>query len=392
MKRLVIYFGLVILSLTITTNVFAQNIAISDVSHTADASAVLDVYSSSLGMLVPRMTTPPSSPANGLIYYNTSTNHLMFYDGSTWNALDYNDPWISSGGSTYLSNPGDMVGIGTSIPSNPITTLANNSTHIFMEDNVLGGDIGISYNNTNTGSVAAYSTGLISSFNQYVIRNTSAISVGTQSDGNTMLTAHYSGILDFSNQSRARVFQSIQYDANHPNAGQLIPFANWTEIFYDLNTYDEHGEFTLGNYQTGAPSFFKASEEGYYQVNARIDFILYDIINGEAINHPYPDGYVSIAIFVSTDGGNTYNMTAQGNKLQGTDNNFGGGDTDLQNNISPNLSDVIHLNPGDMVKIFAWQSVGHDGTSGIPLPLRIKEQNGVGGPDTQIYCSIHKAS
>ena len=31
----------------------AQNIAISDVSHTADASAVLDVYSTSLGMLVP---------------------------------------------------------------------------------------------------------------------------------------------------------------------------------------------------------------------------------------------------------------------------------------------------------------------------------------------------
>ena len=41
----------------------AQNIAISDVSHTADASAVLDVYSTSLGMLVPRLSSSPSTPA-----------------------------------------------------------------------------------------------------------------------------------------------------------------------------------------------------------------------------------------------------------------------------------------------------------------------------------------
>ncbi len=389
MKKLVIYYGLVILSFLITTNAFSQNIAISDVSHTADASAVLDVYSGSLGMLVPRMATAPSSPATGLLYYNTASNAFNFYDGSNWKALDYDDPWQHSGGTTTLTNINDFVGIGTSVPSYPLEIDATTSTPIFMVNSALNGDVGISFNNTNGGSLSAFSTGIISGLDEYVIRNTSAIAPGIQGDGNTVMTGHGSGIVDFSNQSRARVYQSI------PNSfgigGQLIPFGVWTEIMYDQLNYDEQNEIVLGNHMSSTPSYFTAKEEGYYQVNARIDFILHDVEFNESMDNPYYKGYVSIAIYVSTDGGATYNMYAQGNKLQGTDNNAGW--TNMPNNLAPNVSDVVPLKAGDMIKIFAWQNLGINAQGAQTfLPLRLNEQNGQGGPSTQIYCSIHKSS
>ena len=53
------------------------------------ASAQLDVASTTKGFLPPRMTTVQrdaiSSPAAGLIVYNTTTNKHQGYNGSTWN-------------------------------------------------------------------------------------------------------------------------------------------------------------------------------------------------------------------------------------------------------------------------------------------------------------------
>jgi hypothetical protein len=55
------------------------------------ASALLDVTSTTAGFLPPRMTTAQrdaiSSPAAGLMVYNTSTNKLNFYNGTAWEAV-----------------------------------------------------------------------------------------------------------------------------------------------------------------------------------------------------------------------------------------------------------------------------------------------------------------
>jgi hypothetical protein len=60
-------------------------------SYTAQSSALLQVDSTTKGVLFPRMTTilrdAISSPANGLVLYNTTTNKLQCYNGSTWNDL-----------------------------------------------------------------------------------------------------------------------------------------------------------------------------------------------------------------------------------------------------------------------------------------------------------------
>ena len=56
-----------------------------------NASAQLEVSSTTKGFLPPRMTTTQknaiSSPASGLMVYDTDTNKLCCYNGSTWNDL-----------------------------------------------------------------------------------------------------------------------------------------------------------------------------------------------------------------------------------------------------------------------------------------------------------------
>jgi uncharacterized protein (TIGR02145 family) len=56
-----------------------------------NASAILDVTSSTKGVLISRLTTTQrnavSNPAEGLIIYNTTTDKFEYYDGSAWKTM-----------------------------------------------------------------------------------------------------------------------------------------------------------------------------------------------------------------------------------------------------------------------------------------------------------------
>jgi hypothetical protein len=66
----------------------AQSMGISSTSITPDASSILEMRTTTKGVLIPRMTTAErdliSLPANGLMVYNTSTSRFNFYNGSAW--------------------------------------------------------------------------------------------------------------------------------------------------------------------------------------------------------------------------------------------------------------------------------------------------------------------
>ncbi|MBK8343394.1 MAG: hypothetical protein IPL12_08850 [Bacteroidetes bacterium] len=79
MKIRFIFYSLVFLCSTVFVR--AQNISINTTGAVADASAMLDITSTTKGILVPRMTTVQrnaiASPATGLLVYDTTLN--LFY-------------------------------------------------------------------------------------------------------------------------------------------------------------------------------------------------------------------------------------------------------------------------------------------------------------------------
>jgi hypothetical protein len=82
--------GLLILTLyfIVLQTGITQNVAINSDGSSPDPSAILDIQSDSLGLLIPRMSTAQrmaiTSPAIGLIVFDTSTNTVWCHEGSSW--------------------------------------------------------------------------------------------------------------------------------------------------------------------------------------------------------------------------------------------------------------------------------------------------------------------
>ncbi|MCP4440864.1 MAG: tail fiber domain-containing protein [Aureispira sp.] len=76
---------------TISQEMTAQGVGINDAGAQPDASAALDVSSTTKGVLVPRMTTAQrtavASPAKGLLVFDNTSNSFWFYNGSAWEEL-----------------------------------------------------------------------------------------------------------------------------------------------------------------------------------------------------------------------------------------------------------------------------------------------------------------
>lgn len=94
----------VIFFVTLGHDVSAQSsVGIGSASFTPDANSVLDVRSTTTGVLLPRMIADPTTAGNnddGLIYFNTVSQTYRYYDESanTWRAL------LNDGGSNFINN------------------------------------------------------------------------------------------------------------------------------------------------------------------------------------------------------------------------------------------------------------------------------------------------
>jgi hypothetical protein len=168
MRITLLSFLPLLLGLFLFQSVFSQNVGINDSGAAPNASAMLDVASSNKGMLVPRMNSflrnLISSPATGLLVYDTNTNSFWYYDGSGWVEIGAsvsgglsdadNDTYIEveempdediirfySGGtqSMYLDNktlhlaaPGQSVFVGTNAGTNDDGT-SNRNTYVGVE-------------------------------------------------------------------------------------------------------------------------------------------------------------------------------------------------------------------------------------------------------------------
>jgi hypothetical protein len=121
----------------------AQNVAINTDGSTPDATAILDVKSTNKGLLVPRMTTTQrtgiTSPAVGLLVFDTDSGSFWCYAGGKWNNLQ--SGWGLTGNS------------GTSAATNFIGT-TDNRPLIFKVNNNLAGSIYPGFTSVSLGYLA----------------------------------------------------------------------------------------------------------------------------------------------------------------------------------------------------------------------------------------------
>jgi hypothetical protein len=131
MKR-IIFFLIIVVTYQTT---FAQNVGIGTTSP--DASAKLDITSTTQGMLIPRMfhtqRNAIASPATGLIVYQTNnqplttnTSGFYLYDGTGWKRIARADEitWTVNGSNQY-SNVAGNVGIGNTTPTEKLDVAGN---------------------------------------------------------------------------------------------------------------------------------------------------------------------------------------------------------------------------------------------------------------------------
>jgi hypothetical protein len=314
-------------------------------------------------------------PANEGQTLSVTGNNLSISGGNSV-ALP-GSAWGINGSNIYF-NTGN-VGIGFNTPQTylHISDAAGMVLPQLQIDNAFAGSQGnasIGFASINT--PINYTIGLDNAMAEFKISAASQLQPAAQNDGVTMYKVIPPGITSFSNQSRARVFQS----AGAPP--EIIPFATWQPVDFDTPTYDTHGEFTVGSVGLSGPggpatTMFTAIEEGFYQVNARTDFQFMEDYDPSSLNI---NGYVCIAIYVGT-GGAPGTIFSKGNKLQGSAYAMSSGEElffALPNNLAPNVSDVIYLRPGDTIEIWVWQD--------------IYSAMGLVPGSSETYVSIHKIS
>ncbi len=105
MKKLLIIIALIY---TATPKpVLAQSLAVNTTGAVANTSALLDVSSTTKGLLIPRMTTAQrtaiATPATGLMVYDLTTASQWFYNGAAWEEFHSTSNAWSQGGNTLTA-------------------------------------------------------------------------------------------------------------------------------------------------------------------------------------------------------------------------------------------------------------------------------------------------
>lgn len=178
-RHIPLYIHIIAIAALITLsghNVRGQGLAVNTTGATAATSAILDVSSTSKGMLLPSMTSTQrsaiASPATGLLVYQTDgSSGFYYYTGSAWTAL--NTPGGSAGGDltgTYpnptLATTGVAAATYGSTTTSPVITtdtkgritVASNTTISGVSPGgAAGGNLGGTYPNPSIASLPAIS-------------------------------------------------------------------------------------------------------------------------------------------------------------------------------------------------------------------------------------------
>ncbi|MEO6405069.1 MAG: hypothetical protein ABIY51_16305, partial [Ferruginibacter sp.] len=168
-----------ILAMIMSNIIYAQNISINNTATPANASSMLDISSTTKGLLIPRMSTAAitsvNNPAKGLLVYDSSKNQLMVNMGTAaipdWQTIVYRSGWNLTGNTG--TNPAINF-IGTT-DANPL---------LFRIKNTWAGIIDSALNNTAIGFKALTGSNSGSTNSAF---GSNALAGSTPGSGNTAI-------------------------------------------------------------------------------------------------------------------------------------------------------------------------------------------------------------
>lgn len=137
------------IGLLFCVSVSNAQVAINTTGNQPDTSAMLDISSTSRGVLIPRMSTAERNaialPKAGLQVYNTTTNSINLYNGTTWQQLEF-----------WYDTSAVLVRAVSDLPtaSGGVITLDSNKIYVFS------GVINISPNYINLNGAAVVGRGI----------------------------------------------------------------------------------------------------------------------------------------------------------------------------------------------------------------------------------------
>ncbi|MFZ1979656.1 MAG: hypothetical protein WAV76_17010, partial [Bacteroidota bacterium] len=200
---------------------FAQGIGISETSITPDGSAILELRSTSRGLLLPRNTASLGYTVEGLLFYNTNTHLLNYYNGTAWTPINTNlslyaplasptftgtviIPTPFTLGATSVTSTGTQINYLSAATGTTGTTSTNLvfSTSPTLVTPTLGAATATSINNVAITSPASLSTLTLASGKTFTANNTltlsgtdgSTLNIGT---GGTLGTGAYATIANY---------------------------------------------------------------------------------------------------------------------------------------------------------------------------------------------------
>ena len=292
---------------------------------TASADAVVNIISTTKGVLIPRMTTTQrnaiGSPSTSLLIYNTTTTQYELYTGSTWQSLasyisgtltvtgaaSLQSTLAVNGNTTLGDDSGDTLTITGNVVSTPNGLNIDSNTLVVDATNNRVGVV------TASPTVALDVTGDIKASSTIQSANGTAAAPGItfSGDTNTGIYNIAADTIGFSagGAERARIDSNGIELIDGTAAAPSISFSS------DTNTGLYRSASDQLSFSTGGVERFRIESTG--QIKA-----VYESTLGTDYNTTLDNGYLCRA-WVNFNGTGTVAIRASGNVSSITDNNTG---------------------------------------------------------------------
>lgn len=168
----------------------AQNVAINGSGTLPVASAMLDISSTTSGLLIPRMSTAQRTgivlPATGLSVYDTTTNSFWYYDGTTWVEVTSSSSGWLLGGNTLAGT--ERLGSNN---AQPVRLFSNGAERMRI---LSSGEVVV-------GNTVPFAGDVFSSYGAFAISGYCSTANGSAIYGNASATGALSGYFNSTGSS-----------------------------------------------------------------------------------------------------------------------------------------------------------------------------------------------